>query len=492
MKAVDKPHGSWKSTPFFNNYSLVLFALALVTNLVWLMFIHNKKHEFYYGPPSFHGEIAYNFYKANDVRVNRTRMGDHYYLYDRGLLPNYRMINHEKYKDEPLGFRPVCDTIGYGVLLGLLWKLTGTLSFRDVQIVQILIFSFLFFLLFQIALFVFRSSMAAFIGCLLTLFLYHPLVFFNVQIFRDIWAYYATVALLFGTLWFLWGKGSYSVFLITAIFASACQWIRANAVGFVALLILMLLAGAVFRKLPFQKALLSITTIVMVNVLLFWIPFTAYNRKAYGRSFVSPLGQSLVTGFGDAENSDGFEPSDAAVCKRIEDCYKARYGTAEFDESAFGYFWATFKKSPWLYLNGLLRRVFHALIPPFYSYMPDIEIFEGRWSSFRERSAFFIKHLTVKRVLHIIFNRIAIWLFLAIGYLGIFFAIRGLPMWPVLFLLSVIIAGWPLVLTCIQTRHLLPFYWPFGLFGGYFLYLMIPTFCKPFPSLSKRLRIDTY
>ncbi len=473
-----------KSVPFFNAHAHILFTVSLVINLAVLMFVHNKHLEFYFAAPLYHDEVAYNFYSENELKIKRARMNDVSGLYGRGLLPNYRAIDHAKYQDEPLEHRPMIDSVGFGVLIGLLWKLTGSLSFLDVQIVQILVFSFLFFLLYQISFTVFRSRSVAFLGCLLTLFLYLPLVLQNVQVQRDIWAYYATVALLYGVLRVIEKRGSIVVLTCSALFATFCQWIRPTCFTTVVLFLVVLFFGTVARAFAASKAFPIIAVITVVNGLLFWIPFFAYNKWAYDRWFVFPLGQGLVEGIGERKNKHGFKVNDGWFKDCIEKRCGAKYGTPECDEDARILFWETFRSSPATYFRGVLVRFVDALFPVFKVYLVKVPAFEGTWVSFRERWQFFMANLTTQKLLHVIINRFFSFLLLVVGYLGIFLAIGRLSLSRIIFLISVIASGWPFTLTHIETRHLIPFYWPFALFGGYFLIRAVPQIRGLFKRLS--------
>ena len=127
---------------------LVLLALVASTTFVFV----NYKSDFYLGLLSPQGEIGYNFYRYNSIKLNPQRhakISKEQQL--RGHRVDYADIDHERF-GPPTKYYGIQDTVGYGVLLGLLWKVTGSLRYRDMLILQILMYSFIMFLFYHLAL----------------------------------------------------------------------------------------------------------------------------------------------------------------------------------------------------------------------------------------------------------------------------------------------------------------------------------------------------
>lgn len=213
-----------KPISLINKPALLLVIIALFLNGIFLWINYGTKQ---YCSESFliHSEIAYNVYKYNSVKVNPKRVA---FVYDQhqkqNTLLNYSEINHESF-GKPTEYRSIYDTIGYGVLLGLLWKITGSLNNKDVQFLQILIFSFLMLFVYQIGLLLFGNATLAFIGSVLHLFFF-PLVFQNVQVHRDIWAFYGVIVFLYVSLSLFKEVSSFKTFFVGCVLFSCIQFLR--------------------------------------------------------------------------------------------------------------------------------------------------------------------------------------------------------------------------------------------------------------------------
>ena len=176
-------------------YPLLLFSMAIALNTLYFFWLdHFEYHEMW--SISENSDIGYNFCTYHSLKKNLDRieaMGN--LMFKKGHFVSVKEINPEQY-GEPTIYRDVTDTVGYGVLLGLLWKLTGSFSYLDVQLLQILLFSLLMFLWYQLGLWFFKKPCHAFLWGLSVL-LFLPIFYLNVQTNRDVWAYYGSFFLFY-------------------------------------------------------------------------------------------------------------------------------------------------------------------------------------------------------------------------------------------------------------------------------------------------------
>ena len=148
----------------------LLFAASLCINGIFLYI--NKKNLFFEGLMKHHGEIAYNLYQHNSIKINPERAGILGILEgEKNRRVDYYEIDHESY-GPPTQYRNYYDSIGYGVVIGLLWKLTHSLDYFDIQFLQIILFSLILLLFFQIALMLFDRR-TAILSCISLLLFFH-------------------------------------------------------------------------------------------------------------------------------------------------------------------------------------------------------------------------------------------------------------------------------------------------------------------------------
>src|SRR3989338_3034676 len=223
-------------------------------------------------------EYGYSIYKKNSIALNYYHMPD-----------MQRSIEQINLRDTPVPPSRQ-DTIGYGVILGLLWKIFNKPSMFYIQFIQMVVYSLSSVLLWRILL-VYLSFITSFV-CMIGFFLYTPLVYMNIVPIRDIWAFYGGIVLLYTFVQLLFRDeyGFKKVFIGGAIFAF-CQFIRPTiflqlfTVSIVALLISFLWYPEKKRKL-----LKMVGVCFLTNGLFFWIPIISFNKYSYNRFFVSVSG----------------------------------------------------------------------------------------------------------------------------------------------------------------------------------------------------------
>ncbi len=455
--------------PFFNFQSVGLFSLALVMNLVALVFVHNKPSETYFCNYRFHNDVAYNVWKNNSVKINNERIG-----YVQSMLPHYRPPDYSLVRG--IDFKgpdtrlTIQDTPGYGILMGLLWKLTNSLSALDLQILQIFMYSCMMFLLFQISMLMFKQKQAAFVACLAHLFFYPLLIFLNVQSLRDVWAYYGSVVLLYAALRYLVGNMHWFFLIPSGFIVALCQFIRPTLFPAVFTVLGAATVGALFKVFTTRKALTVIGVLLITNVVGFWIPFVSYNKTMHGRWRAGPFGEGFLSSLADQPN-----PWNASLWRinkffdLVEDDHGLIYGTQEWDDMAGKIFREKFKENPSFYFQSVLKRIPRALLPV-------VPWFHDAWK--KKEGAFFQNRRTMWDKIPLLprglFWLVAVpalmicFLCMFLGYAGLFLTLYRREWASLLLSLSIIVSQWGLILTHVELRYLIPFYWPFALFAGYF------------------------
>lgn len=458
---------SIKRESYWREY-IVLFLLSLLLNALFL-YSTFKQGEYCFGTLIEHGEVGYNLACHNSCKINPERVQCiAEKQQELGRYVDYAEIDHTLF-GPPALHRDVGDTIGYGFILGLLWKITGSYRYRDIQLLQIFIFSLLMPLVFQCALLLFRSRRCALL-CSTMLLLFFPLIFQNVQAHRDIWAYYGVVILLFTLLKFLSDElRPYQVIIGGLIFAGI-QFVRPSVFCALLTVAAALLVYGLLRQAEVKKIGLAILIFAATNIVAFWIPFMLYNHHAYGRFFVGPVGQDLLEGIGEYPNPWGYQLDDGWYHRFMKDQYPQLTTRHERDEQAKVLFKQAVRENPWFFVRSYLKRFIAQLLPNLpWSHYPE-QLYQGCLSL----AAKIKLALTSPRVCRdLLFRMLYIRIFLVMGYMGLALLIVRKQWLPVLVLLGVIGGGFGKFASHLEYRYLVPFYWPFAFFVGYLMYTIV-------------------
>jgi len=402
---------------FFNKKALILVGIAFLESLIFFG-IYSQNYFWMNNGHPYQDEVAYSVYQYNSVMINSRR--SHYLGTLRakeGRRVELAEIDHEAF-GPPDAYRDVYDTIGYGVLIGLVWKVTHSLSRMDVQFLQVILFSCLMLLVYQIGLLFFDDKRVAFLsGIVLCFFL--PAVRLNVYAMRDVWGVYATIMLLFGLTAYIHKRIGGSALIICGCVTAFMQFIRPSMFfAFVGVNIMALAYGFYIKNV--RKVLQAVGIFVITNILFFWLPFVTYNKTAYGRYFVGTSGITLIETLGEYENPWGYVFRDSWYAEFIKQ-HGFKKGTAEGEDKGREIFFASVREHPWIYVKGVLKRIPRVLFPQFV-WIPQLcdrecELQPTLWERFkcRLRSAKGIAYLFVQHFL----GR----LFFLLGYLGIALAL---------------------------------------------------------------------
>ncbi len=462
-------------------------ALALLLNIFFFLF--NQKTFFFTGLLAPHAEIAFNLYNNNSIKVNPERIQNFATLCnEKEQLVTYEEFNTSTVSDDT-EYRSVNDTIGYGILLGLLWKLTNKLTYQNMQMLQMLLFSLLMILIYESAMLLFHQRQIALFVCGAFL-CYFPLIFLNVQVMRDIWGYYGLAVIFYSIIAAYHNSLSLNKGIFYSLFFALCQWMRPT-IFFT--LIPITLALLFFRKKS-SKPIYIISLFWLLNALAFWIPFIAYNKTAYNRYLVSPAGQDLIEGLGEYKNPWGFIMDDEWFASYMQKNYQLKQGTIEINDKAHELFIKAIQKHPFSYISMILKR-----IPLLFFFNPlwtnNVDHLLDHCHSLRERIFYCLSHplsLLMKCIDYAIAKLHYIEFFLLLGWLGIFLAWQNRHHSAVVFALCIAFSCISKLPSHMEARYLIIFYWVFAFFVGYalnFLYVKIKNLYRNYQAIKSISRI---
>lgn len=454
-------------------YRLMVCAAALAINLFFLAF--HDRTLFFDGLLLPHGEIGYNLCHHNSIKVNPQRMAHVASLQKKiGARIDYEDVDHAAF-GAPTEFRTINDTVGYGVLLGLLWKVTGACRYWYVQLLQVLLFSLSMWLFFEVALLIFGNAQAA-LFCSIAQLFFFPLAYLNVQALRDIWAYYALLLVLYLFLQSVQKKMAWGLLAFLSILFAVFQHLRPTV--FFTLITLTMVFLWWCRGDSWQRVARAALFLWCANVAFFWIPFMAYNKSAYDHWLVAPAGQDLYEGLGEFPNDKDLVMDDEQFARDMRETYGLTLGTVACDAKGKELFWQVVKNDPLFYLRCLAQRV------------RFLFLFNPRWGSGVDN--LFAGAATLRQKLVVIFHAPGAALmkcidyagsalcyvefFLLLGWLGCLVLLLQKKFLPVLVIMAVIVSGWSKFPSHMEARYLVTFYWSFSFFVGYLLWFLKNSF----------------
>lgn len=445
-----------------NKNAVILVVCALAINAIFL-YAYNPR--VYFAITQAHGQIGYNLYQYAMIGMNQ-ECTDYVCneMRKQGRLIEYRDL-HQLFGEPHQAF-PINDTVGYGILLGILWKITHSLLFYDVQLLQIIIFAMCMIFYYQIAYMLFASESIAFL-CSIMQLCFFPLIAYNVMPVRDVWAYYGLLLLCYTVLASFTKQLPILQRLIYLVFFSCCLWMRPTLACAVIMMSLCI-GGYAFKHTDIRRrALFLMVHIWLVTVLLFWIPFMYFNYKQYNRLVVSPAGQSLLEGLGEIPNQWGHKLSDEYVNEFISAKYNLTYGTIAFDDAAMTEFKLCVKENPWHYIKTLIYRLPDILLPGlqwiFYEHSPYADCGNMIYKLLYACSSF-------GRFINFVMRHIYMRIYLIGGYIGMLCMFRRKKYGALACIITCLLSGLSTYPSHIEYRYIVPFYWVFSLAVGYAWY----------------------
>lgn len=474
--------GLWKNLKNFK-IEFLIFSFSIVLNLSALSLFWAELPE---ASSSGWGQVisAYSFYRKNDL--------SHVYYeisVRQHVIEKMRLLEIAKTPS-------IHDTPWYGFMLGLIWKCIGTPSLIYIQIVQIILFSLIALVLWRIILLCFENPVIQ-AAVMLGFFFYLPLVRMNVIPGRDVWSFYASIVLLYALIEVLYRPKKNNRYMILApVFFGICQLFRPNVLFLLITLFISAFGIAFFWHKEKIKHLFRTMLLWMIcNIVVFWVPFLVFNKITYNRWFVSYSGHALVQAFSTVENPWGFSFSDEATHNFIANRYPGViYATPEYGDAGIKIFKSLFQKYPLLYIKAFLKSLRQA----FFENMPGHIYLSIRYKEYDQIKGFEkIKNIVREKgffelfffIIHHYFVKNIQWL----GYCGFALALLFKKTRRIAFLcfFGVVCGVVGLLFSHCESRYVIPFYWPFGLFAGYFLGIVLGYFLS-FYRLKIRLLWNTF
>lgn len=449
----------------FNTTALIIVLVSLAINGCFYYF--NKKNLFCEGLIKDHGEVAYNLYQYNSTKINPARADALRSLeYKESRRVDYYEIDHKSY-GPPTQYRSYFDSIGYGVVIGLLWKLTGSLDYSDIQLLQIVLFSLLLFLFFQIALMLLGMRGAIFSS--IALLLFFPAFFLNVQVLRDIWPFYSAIIVMYVALRYLLQKSHWLVPVTGGITIALLQFLRPHVFTLILTTSVVLLGYAIVTK-EFVRVTKLLLILFTTNILFFWLPFSTYNKMAYDRYIVGATGINLIQGLGEFDNPWGYKLSDGWFVEFMNTKYP-QLTDLERDDKAKELFLKAIQEQPLIYIRGVLHRIPRIIFPglPSFNYQSNTEFYQLYVTKKSLPNVCSLLLQSPSILFDFAFRHIYIGLYLLIAYLGLFLALIRKKFILFFFIFfGVIAAGYSVIFLHTDHRYLIPYFAFFSLFVGYF------------------------
>ncbi|MCL4229381.1 hypothetical protein KJZ61_01675 [Candidatus Dependentiae bacterium] len=222
-----------------------------------------------------------------------------------------------------------------------------------------------------------------------------------------------------------------------------------------------LLFFAFMRQYTWRRVLACGGLLFVTNIIIFWIPFLAYNLITYHRLLVGPAGQDLIESLGEFENPWGFQLSDEFVSNYIGEKYGLQMGTPEFDDKARDEFRNAYAQAPSVYWKHMIRRMPQWVLPGLPWLFLKKSPYEGLIGWKAKLAAAFS---SISMLIDFVLRHVLIRLFLLAGCFGMLLAWRRGNHLAVLFSLAIILGGLGKLPSHIECRYLVPFYWPIALF----------------------------
>ena len=337
------------------NYILfIILGIGLIIRLLMLSQLHHAY--FASGRVISQAEMARNLINGNGLKRNAAFMGEVSTRQKYGTEEE-RLVDLEDVplpKEERWVGRSSSDTPGYAFLLAGSWKLFGKKRYIYVQVIQVLIDTFMIFLIFQIGNNFFNWQIGLLAGCFYALYL--PQARLAVAANRDTWATFAVIISLYLLSRMIKNPNRskrWIYYILVGLVIGLFTWVRPT-LAFIPIFI----GIALFFKDGIKECLIAVVASMLVVFITFWLPFMITNYRDFGRPFVGPLGQGLWEGMGNVgENKYGFVLDDGKAYEwaKNQGC-EYEYGTPEYDDFLKEYAIKVIKQDPLFYLSTVVRR----------------------------------------------------------------------------------------------------------------------------------------
>lgn len=297
------------------------------------------------------------------------------YMNNLNKTVDYEDIKKIFPKDGPFEKPHLADTWGYAVLLGIIWKITGSSRLVFMEIFQSFIDTLMVFLIIYIAEFVFRDRKKALIAGFLYSF-FPSCLFLSAVPNRTVFAGWALILSTFFYIKFLENE-RLAWALVSGVIIGLFSWVRPTAFLFP--------IGLSFHYFIFRKNLkntFKVLSSMFASVLfIFSIPFSFVYKYYTGSYNYLNQGAALWEGLGEYPNPYSFKCDDDEAYKRaLELGYSGERWTPEFNKLLGREARRVIIEHPLFYLKVLLRRTVDSLVLkhttlPFYSYFEKFDWF---------------------------------------------------------------------------------------------------------------------
>ena len=438
-------------------FAITVFLTALFLQLFFLCCMRTEYHAI----TMAHGNLAFNVYRYTIPALSCSLTHTMHALQNgKAQLIEYAVVRNDDFGKPAIPF-PVNDTIGYGLLLGILWKCSHSLLFMDVIVLQIMIYLIMFLLFYKSVQWLCDESTARY--ATIAFLFYMPLVALNVHAVRDVWAAYGAITLLFAVIGYINNRFSWILLLPCLLWISICLWIRPSL--FLAMIIfsVILMMNAIMHHKSRKKSITMVIFLWTTTGISFWLPLFYFNTVTYDRLFVGPVGQDLLEGLGEFENPWEHQLSDEYVAQLIHKKYGYLYGTPAFDDAAKKEFDRAYQEQPSLFWKHMIQRIPMLIMPA----LPWIFYEESPYCGLTTKDK--IQRLISSPWLWLdgIARYLFIWMYLLMGYAGLILLCKHKKWMPFIYIIALLCASWAKLPSHIEYRYLTPYYWVLCISIGY-------------------------
>lgn len=458
---------------------VVIFFFTLCINSLFLHAFRDDLYQrgSYY--PETPRDLAYSFYANNTITSYKARTA-----YHEGKVQIQKILNEQ----QPV--IPMWEAPAYALLMGSLWKLTHSLSYYDILLLQMVLFALSCVLLYATLLLMNVNQIHALIMvCCVPLFL--PLLFVNSNPVRDVFCFYGVAALLYSVVSLFYKHDqNYWYFLMSGVWIALCQWMRQTVFGSLLMVSLFVIPYAYwYCRDRFSAIIKGLLVLWLCNIICFWLPYSVYNKALYGRYFAGQTGQLLLDSMGytppNRINSQCRDVYNGLYCDGCVTEYTIRRfsldrnifisGTPALDDKMKDAFWEWFWQDPIFWFKGLVWRIKKLLFLD----MTWSTTHGWNWQFYNTFTSYTDRLKATYSfgwfaLFEFLFRRWHVRIVMLLGYMGAFLWWRQRS-FLFLGLLFFLVGGGiaPAIISHPEHRYLTPFYFVFPLLTGYFLYNVV-------------------
>jgi 4-amino-4-deoxy-L-arabinose transferase-like glycosyltransferase len=338
---------------------ILVFVLAASLRLGWLAVSPDSVP--FAGLAAVNGEVAHNIVTHDRwFVVNAVAATPKPSVTLRGPLVDPADLDYRVADSHPHYEQQVLEPPGPALLLAGIWSITGDQRFVYLQVIQLVIDSFMAVLVYWLTLKLFRRRSAAFLAGVLYA-LYIPLALVARIPHGDAWAGFATIIAL-------------ALYLKSRESPRAWLWLIAVGVilglgAYMRPTVLILPVAFALAALPWSgwRRSAAVAVIPLVAAALLLLPWTVRNFEVF-HAFVpvrTSLGWTLWVGLGELPNDFGALGTDAnAVETALRDHPDLAVGSPKFDKVLVDRSLSAISAHPFFYAKLVGRRLLQSTVIP--------------------------------------------------------------------------------------------------------------------------------